>query len=104
MVKRDVNDDLEYGNSKLLYTPLNPTASYAWTIGRIYPNFNDSIMWINDAYDNSPNKNSYYKSRLDGGYNSRFIGDLMRAYGGDLTSHDDEPDEGKQKFNLIFNR
>jgi hypothetical protein len=32
------------------------------------------------------------------------IGDFLRALGGEATSHDDEPNEGKQKFNLKFNR
>lgn len=104
MVQQDVNEDLNYGNSKLLYYPFNPTAAYAWTIGRVSPYYNDSEMWINDVYDNSPNKNNYYKNRLNGDFSDRYIGDFLRALGGKTTSHDDEPNEGKQKFNLKFNR
>lgn len=89
-IKNQVDDNLDYGSSKLLLHPFNPMAAYAWTIGNL-GNEQDinGVPTIIDYYNNSNRKTAHYNNKAN-----KSITDMMRGTAGVLTSHDDEPVEG----------
>ena len=101
MIHRDVSKDIDYGSSRLLAHPFNPTAGYARTIGRMAKPIMENDTLTNsgngDTYDNAAKKTQYYGNKPNKNWS-----DWIRYLGGLATSYDTDSDDGKMRTKFYF--
>lgn len=98
MAKERVDPNYSYSDARLLTHPFNDTAHYLWTIGG--QSAAGDSYW-DDLYDNAKRKTDSYRRSLEKGWSDgsplkKQFGRALRAYGGLVTSQDEDPEEQKQ--------